>query len=344
MEDELRDLEHDKPTPPRVPRLLWSDATPEALANGLAKQWPSAGLLSSEGGTILGGHAMGRESAMRNMAMLNQLWDGASLTVDRRTSESFAVRGARLTMCLQVQESVLREFLGKSGTLARGSGFLARFLLSWPESTQGTRMFSEPPASWPALSAFNQRLEEILNQPEPINEDGELTPAMLALSPEAKRLWISFHDEIEGSLACGQELYEVRDIASKVSDNAARLAALFQVFEHGESATVNADCFDRASGIVAWHLNESRRFFGELALPPELANAARLDGWLTDHCRQIQSSTVNKRHLRQHGPIRDGATLDSAVRELAELDRLRLRKVGRRIDVELNPALVEVLS
>ena len=34
---------------------------------------------------------------MRNLAMLNQLWDGASLTIDRRTTESFTVRGARLT-------------------------------------------------------------------------------------------------------------------------------------------------------------------------------------------------------------------------------------------------------
>lgn len=31
QEDALRDLEHDKPEPPRVPRLIYGDATPEAL-------------------------------------------------------------------------------------------------------------------------------------------------------------------------------------------------------------------------------------------------------------------------------------------------------------------------
>ena len=41
MESALRELEHDKPEPPRIPRLLYADARPEALAYGLSKQWPS---------------------------------------------------------------------------------------------------------------------------------------------------------------------------------------------------------------------------------------------------------------------------------------------------------------
>jgi putative DNA primase/helicase len=51
---------------------------------------------------------------------------------------------------------------------------------------------------------------------------------------------------------------------------------------------------------------------------------------------------VGKNHVRQHGPLRDGARLDAAIRELGELDRLRLEKDGRRLTVHLNPALVGV--
>jgi putative DNA primase/helicase len=40
--------------------------------------------------------------------------------------------------------------------------------------------------------------------------------------------------------------------------------------------------------------------------------------------------------------LRDGARLDSAIRELAELDRLRLEKDGKRLMIHLNPALVGV--
>jgi len=84
---------------------------------------------------------------MRNLGLLNILWDGGRLSVGRKSSESFTVRGARLTISLQVQEEILRSFIEQSGTLARGSGFLARFLLSWPESTQGKRPYSKVPKS-----------------------------------------------------------------------------------------------------------------------------------------------------------------------------------------------------
>ena len=340
-ESSLRDMEHDKPEEPRVPRLIFADATPEALAFGLAKKWPSGGVVSAEAGIVFGSHGMGGDSVMRNLATLNQLWDGNSLTIDRKSSESFTVRGARLTVALQVQEPTLRAFFDKSGALARGTGFLARFLIAWPESTQGYRAFTEAPENWPALAAFNQRISEILNQPVPMDDGGALIPPMLPLSPEAKAAWIEYHDAIESELASGGELYDVRDVASKSADNAARLATLFQIFEGG-GGTIGADAFERASCITAWHLSEARRFFGELALPVELANAARLDKWLIEHCQRERTMEVGKRYVRQHGPLRDGASLDAAIHELAEHDRLRIMKDGKRIGIRLNPALIEV--
>jgi putative DNA primase/helicase len=281
---------------------------------------------------------MGKDSVMRNLGLLNQLWDGKSLTIDRRSTESFTVRGARLTVALQVQEPTLREFFARSGTLARGTGFLARFLLAWPESTQGHRPFTEPPANWPRLAAFHRRIEAILNQPAPIDEDGVLTPGMLSMTPDAKDAWKKYHDEIEGYLAIGGELYDLRDVASKSADNAARLAALFQMFE-GEVGAIGAKAFEGASRIAAWHLTEARRFFGELALPAELADAARLDRWLIDHCRQSRTNVVGKNHVRQRGPLRDGKKLDAAIHELAELDRLQLGTDGKSRTIHLNPAL-----
>jgi hypothetical protein len=337
-ETELRDL-GDAPEPPRVPKLIYGDATPEALKWNLAKLWPSGGVVSAEGGIVFGAHGMNKESIMRNLATLNELWDGKPISTERRTSESFTVRGARLTMGIQVQEATLRSFCDRSGTLARGTGFLARFLVAWPESTQGFRAFTDPPASWPALAAFNRRIAAILNQPVPIDDDGALSPPMLSLAPDAKTAWIAFHNAIEGELRTGGEMYEVRDVASKSADNAARLAALFQMFEHGVGA-VGLEAFEGASRIAMWHLTESRRFFGELALPVELANAARLDTWLIEHCRRNRTHLVGKNHTRQHGPLRDGASLDTAIRELVNLDRLRLVKDEKRLTIKVNPALV----
>lgn len=339
MESALRDLEHDKPEAPRIPRLMYADATPEALAFGLAKQWPSGGVVSAEAGIVFGSHGMGKDSVMRNLGLLNQLWDGTSLTIDRRSTESFTVRGARLTVALQVQEPTLREFFTRSGALARGTGFLARFLVAWPESTQGQRPFTDPPANWPHLAAFHRRIAAILDQPAPIDEDGALTPPMLPLTPEAKAAWVEYHNAIESELSSGGELYDVRDVASKSADNAARLAALFQMFE-GAGGAIGADAFEGASRIAAWHLNEARRFFGELALPAELADAARLDSWLIEHCKRERTRLVPTREAQRFGPIRDKEKLTTALRELEELDRVKVTQEGRRKTIKVNPALV----
>jgi putative DNA primase/helicase len=284
---------------------------------------------------------MNRDSIMRNLSLLNILWDGGTLSIGRRTSESFTVRGARLTVALQVQEMTLRSFFERSGGLARGTGFLSRFLVAWPESTQGCRPFTEAPPNWPHLAAFHRRIAALLNQPVPMDDDGALSPALLTLTPDAKAAWVQFHDAIEGELISGGELYDVRDVASKCADNAARFAALFHVFA-GVGGAVGADAFESASRIAAWHLNEARRFFGELALPAELANAMRLDNWLIDYCRRERTHLVPIAKLQQGGPngLRDKATIATAMRELEEAGRAWLVQEGRRRYVRVNPAVL----
>jgi putative DNA primase/helicase len=338
---ELHSLDANEPAAPRVPRLIYGDATPEALTYALAKQWPSGGVISSEAGSVFGGHGMSADSVMRNLAVLNQLWDGATLPVERRSSESFTVRGARLTMALQVQETTIRAFFASTKGLARGTGFLARFLVSWPASTQGTRRFTEPPENWPALAAFNVRLAAILNRPAPIDDDGALLPAMLTLAPDAKVAWVNFHDAIESELASGRELYDVRDVASKTADNAVRLAALFHTFT-GSIGPIDMESMESAARVVAWHLNEAKRFLGELAMPDELVNPLRLEAWILDYCKREQTDKIPTRQVQQYGPncIRTKAKLFEAVKELSELGRARLVKDGRKQSIQVNPVLL----
>jgi putative DNA primase/helicase len=322
--------------------MLYGDATPEILKWNLKTVWPSAGFISNEGGIVLGSHGMGAESVMRNLAVLNQLWDGGDITTDRRTSESFTVRGARLTMAIQVQEPILRAFLDRTGAQARGSGFLARFLLSWPESTQGSRAFREPPDSWPNLEIFSRRITSILNTPVPINGDGSLSPPELSLSKGAKDEWIAFHDKIEIELASGGRLHDVRDVASKIADNAVRLAGLFHEFEGTPGSAVTRTSFVAASRVAEWYLHEARRFFGEIALPVGLANAARLETWIIERCLRNGGNAVPIKTVQQYGPagLRERAAIDAAMLELEELGRAQRLHEGRRRLIAINPSLL----
>jgi len=341
-QEELRVLQLEEPAAPKVPRLIYGDVTPEALGYGLATKWPTGAVISSEAGTVLGSHGMSSDSVMRNLALLNVLWDGGSMPVDRRSSESFTLKNVRLTVALQIQEATLRAFLCKSGTLARGSGFLARFLVAWPESTQGTRFYIDPPKGTPAVSAFNRRIAEMLNQSLPLDIYGGLVPPALVFSQEAKAAWTAFYNAIESELRSGNELYDVRDVASKAADNAARMAALFHLFK-GDGGAIDIDSVESASRIVAWHLNEARRFYGELALPSEMADAARLDQWLIEYAKREAKSYESRRIIQKLVPsshLRQKAALDRALTELEEANRVRCVVNGNQRGVLINPRLL----
>lgn len=341
LEAELLQLQQDKPEPPRAPRIIYGDTTPAALKYNLAKGWPSGAVISSEGGIVFGGHGMKKDSAMENLATLNQLWDGTDMPTERRATESYTVKGARFTMSIMVQEATLRAFFKQDNGLARGTGFLARFLVAWPESTQGHRPFTEAPSNWPNLATFNRRISEILNQDPPIDDSGVLHPVMMALAPEAKAAWVNFHDAIESMLVSGGELFDIRDVASKAADNAARLACLFHVFS-GDAGAISLNAFESASMIVAWHLNEARRFFGGLALPQELADAARLDSWMIEHCKQEKTAVIPVTTVQRFGPcgLRAKVAIDAAMDELESLERARRVKDGKRKTIHINPVLI----
>jgi putative DNA primase/helicase len=194
----------------------------------------------------------------------------------------------------------------------------------------------------PALSAFNERLEEILDYPAPIDDAGALTPLELTLSPEAKALWIEYHDDVERDLGQGGDLNDVKDVASKSADNAARLAALFAFFERGAGAIIGEDDFRRAAQIALWHLSEARRFLGEFCMPEELTHAARLESWLIKWCRKKGCTIISCRDIQQYGPygLRRKAPLNAAFGELFELGRAREVKTGTDRGIHINPAVL----
>lgn len=135
---------------------------------------------------------------------------------------------------------------------------------------------------------------------------------------------------------------EAKDVASKAADNAARLAGLFHLFEIGTVGCIGADHMQKAAAVAGWHLYEARRFMGEIALPPQLNSAAKLDAWLLEYCRQNRVDEVLTRHIQQYGPtcIRVKIALDGTLRELTEAGRVQFVEEGKRKIVKVNPALL----
>ncbi len=340
LTNQLHQLKNEEPQPVRVPRLIYGDATPEQLGYALAKHWPSAGVLSSEAGIVFGSHGMSGDSAMRNMALLNVLWDGGTHSIDRRTTDSYKVQDARLTMGLAVQADTVRNFFNNSKGLARGTGFLARFLIAWPDSTQGKRPFKEPPTNWPMLTTFSERISDLLNKIPVLTDAGGISPITLDFSIDAKQAWINFHNQVELELRQGGDLTDARDVASKAADNVARLAALFHLYEWQSEGAINSDLVERAIAIVTWHLYEAKRFLNQIAIPDHVNNAIKLDDYILRYCREHKADTVTKNHILRNGAIRDKKAFNEALDELIDAQHIRVILDDRTSIIEVNPALL----
>jgi putative DNA primase/helicase len=240
-----------------------------------------------------------------------------------------------------VQPETMRSFIERSGTLPRGSGFIARFLIAWPTSTQGYRPYRTAPAKMPAVEAFNRRIRALLDTPLITDAQGGLTPTVLEMSPPAHAAWVQAYDAIERELASGGGYASIRDVAAKAAENIARLAALFHMLDHGLAGTIDRTCVESAAEIVRWHLQEAQRLLGDLDAPPAMAAATRLDGWLRDEAMRTRDGRIATTRIYRFGPgcVRDNEALKNAVALLAEHGRARLEEHGRRRFVVVNPAL-----
>lgn len=317
-----------------LPTLLLDDVTPEQLAVDLQDGHPSAALWSAEGGTVTGGAGMGRESVVRFLATLNKLWDGSKVSQRRKSVQSAEVEDKRLSVCLQIQPSVLQEFMRASKGLAKGSGFWARFLLCWPETTKGARPYCNP-AHMSSLDAFNARIRELLDIPLPLDEQGRIVTEALPLSTAAKVHWVQFHNRIERELGPRGALSEASDTAAKSAENAARLACQFHVFEHGPGGVIDLPAITAGCTIAGWFAYEALRVLNQFDPPQGLADAHNIESWLL-----ANEEHRTPRDLQQRGPVRDVERRDAALLLLESAGRVCRRKESGATIIELHPDLI----
>ncbi|UZK65868.1 YfjI family protein [Sphingomonas sp. M1-B02] len=338
-----------KPEEPQKVRILRGDDTPEALAMAL-DHYPVASVISAEAGTIFGSHGMSAEAVTRNLAQANTMWDGGVIQRDRLSTGEMQVEGMRVTMGLQVQPKVLDDFVHKTGGLAKGIGYFARFLFSRPESTQGTRLYSAPPSPRPALAAFCNRMTTLLAAEAVFDEYGRLAPDYLGFDGDAQRVWVNFHDEVEEQLR-GEEAYSgIRDVASKAADNAARLACCLHVFAGDPGQPINREAMVGACALMLWYLDEAVRFAREADAAPELADAVMLEEYLVrEVMRRGQAGAsliVSVNEVRRKGPNRlrqsKSKRLDDALELLADHHRVLItRRHGNKgLDITLRAEVI----
>jgi hypothetical protein len=334
LESKVLLLESERPTVPPQVKLFHEDTTQEKLAVNLAAGWPSSSLWSDEAGLIVGSHAMSEDSALRFLALLNRLWDGGTFDRQREARNSAYVRGRRFTVSLMLQPSALAKLVSAGDGIARGVGALARFLLAWPSTTIGSRTYRSGDLGSSALVQFDARLRGLLDAPLPLDPDGALRPPALRLSSEAFEIWRQLHDDIEHQLGRRGEFSELPDFGAKAAEQAARIACVMHVFEHGPAGEIGPGAMLAGARLAIWHLAETRRIFATIGQAGEAADAQLLLEWLQD---QAEAPTL--RDILRLGPyrIRDKRRRDAAIAMLVDHGLARVEQRGQADHLVLNP-------
>lgn len=295
-----------KPTQPKSLKLIYDDATPEAVVHGICEVWPSVAIISDEGGGFLNGRAS------QDFPTWNKIWDGRGISVDRRGTESISQAAPRCSILIAIQEAPFRRFYDRRGEEAMNSGFLPRFLVARPASVQ--KLIDNVQVSWPFLEQYKERVIELLSE-HAGNGDGERQRRVLKFAPDAQKNWVNTYNEIEMNSAPGEYLADVKGYAAKIADNIARVSAIFYHFE-GCEGEISANALESAISVCQWHMRQFKEVFAEqVPLPIEQSDALKIEKWLIEFVWYAHRLQVDKNHLRQYGPnsVRDIGRINVAL-------------------------------
>lgn len=327
-----------EPCKPERYRIVYQSVTERPLMDALHGDGRRIAIVSDEGEIVLKG------GAMRKLAPLNKVWDGPKVLTFDRADDTVEVNNPRVTLNLMVQEQVLKEFLDERGYIARASGFLARFLFSWPASTQGYRYMSLDLPVWDDLKKFQQRVTELLAATDARHKAGDKSRKVLSFSPEAKELWVQVQNGIEPRLQPGGPLASVRDFASKSLEITGRVAAILHHFTGQEGDVISMETLQRALDIVRWYFDEFIRLFGDgNDEPPEQKDVRVLFMYLHARYWARGFPVALRNEVRKCGPIRHQGRFEAAIQRLIWGGSITVfhedaEKRKGKLWIQLNPA------
>lgn len=230
--------------------------------------------ISSEAGGLFGGYSMKSDTVASVLGLFTSGWDGAPIRRQLSTRgavvfDNDTAYNVRVTLDVSGQPVIIKQAM--NDPLLLEQGFLPRCLITAEPAPHGKRDFISP-----ERLAANSRTDAVLCDfwawcAKMLRQKGDYFPSddnaftdsynrdakgriNLPLSEEAIYCLAAFMQHIENLQGDGEMLADVRAFASRMGQNACRIATLF-AFYRG-AIQVGSDELERAFKIV-WHsMNE----------------------------------------------------------------------------------------
>lgn len=320
----------DSPTPPIEPLLMTPEPTIEGLVKLLTVGWPSIGLFSDEGAQFLGGHSMSSDNMARSAGALSIMWDGAPIPRTRAGDGNIVLYGRRVALHLMLQPVVAPLLFGNS--MLSGQGLTARMLTSWPPSKIGEHRYVEADLSKTLeMQRYFTQITNILEIPLPLRKgtSNELKPRQLSLSPEAKQLYIGFHNHMSNMSKPDNELHVIRAFTAKAAEHSMRLAGLLALADDLQTGDIGKPFIQAGIELTQFYITEMLRLHEMARDKPDLLLAEKVLAWARG--RNYQFSLES---LYQHGPraVRNKADASRVLRVLHDHGLARPLPSGTKVD------------
>lgn len=130
-------------------------------------------------------------------------------------------------------------------------------------------------------------------------ETGALETRHLRLSPEARALLVRFADAIEAEQGPGKSLRRVTGHASKIAEQAARIAGVLTLWADLHAQFVTVETMANAITLAQFYLSEALRLSEAATISAEIERAEALRVWLLE---SWPHPDVMVRDVVQYGP------------------------------------------
>lgn len=295
------------PGAPRERQFIRSDLTGISVLEVLHGDGESLLITSDEGHVIL------TSALFRKIGLLNTVFGGRKISLDRANHQRLVARNPRASISLVLQPYVLTQYFRSHGELARGSGHWARYLFGWPVSLQGTRFDYGKDPVWDHLPVFHARISELLTEYDKKLQTGRVERVVVKFTDEAVVRWREMVNTTETMLQPLGYLSDIKDFASKAMEIASRVAATMHWFSKQEG-NISVDTLQRAIQIVEWHLHEYKRIFSPQCQVPQVhQDASSLMSYLKNNFFNCGYAAVPKNSVLHSGPVRPKARLNDAL-------------------------------
>lgn len=349
---ELADFLEESPKP-QNPKTMFKEATIEPILDKFIDgSISNASWTTDEAAQFFNGHTMKGDTAGNALSSLTTLYSDGEVSRLRSQKSAYATPhtdayNVRMTLLLQGQRVILEPAL--ADPVMNGQGFLARALIACPEDLRGQRVWNDEqrnndsPYDNPHLIEYWSRCYSLLD-PLPANLPNDSTGApqrikMQWADKQTRQVFSDFKQAIENRQAHGQALEYLKAYASRMAENASRIASLMAFFDGRKAITT--DDIRRAFMLVEYSTAERLRYLD--ATPTgEQNDSEKLSSWLVDKARGKNPPMLNRTDAYNGAPKpirKNNKVLQNELDNLESMGHIRQLQDGKKKVIYINPKL-----